>query len=290
MIEELTRAAGGVSTSVGNAVVRLETGRRGGAGVVVGPDQVLTNAHNVDGDPVPVVFVDGREVEGEVVAVDVDADIALLRVATEGIAAPAFSESAPAIGQPVFAVAATRHGPRVSFGLVSAVGQAFRGPRGRRISGSIEHTAPMAPGSSGSALVDTDGRLVGINTNRVGSGFYLAVPADEALRRRVEGLASGTSTRRPRLGVAIAPAWVARRMRAAVGLSPLDGLLVREVEPEGAAAAAGIAVGDLIVAVGGAAVRDTDELVDALDRAGETLAVDLVRGSDARSVEVRLEA
>jgi serine protease Do len=145
----------------------------------------------------------------------------------------------------------------------------------------------MAPGSSGSALVDMEGRLVGINTNRVGSGFYLAVPADEALRRRVEQLATGTATRRPRLGVAIAPAWVARRMRAAVGLPPLDGLLVREVEPESPAAAAGIAVGDLIVAVGGTAVRDADELVDALERAGETLSVDLVRGSEPRSAEVR---
>jgi serine protease Do len=287
MIDELARAAGTVAERVGPAIVRVETGRRGGAGVVVGSGQVLTNAHNVNGGPVPILFADGREADAEVAAVDIDADLALLRVDTAEVAAPAFVETPVAIGQPVFAVAATRHGPRVSFGLVSAIGQAFRGPRGRRISGSIEHTAPLAAGSSGSALVDADGRLLGINTNRLGNGFYLAIPADEALQRQVETLATGTSAERPRLGVAIAPTWVAKRMRAAVGLAPRDGLLVREVEPEGAAAAAGIVVGDLIVAVAGAPVHDADELADALDRASGTLAVDLLRGTEERSVEVR---
>ena len=287
MIDELARAAGAVATSVGPAIVRIETGRRGGGGVVVGPDQVLTNAHNVNGGPVPVLFADGREAEGEVIAVDVDADVALVRVAIGDVTAPAFTDGPASIGQPVFAVAATRHGPRVTFGLVSAVGQSFRGPRGRRIAGSIEHTAPLAAGSSGSALVDAEGRLIGLNTNRLGNGFYLALPADETLRRRIEGLASGTSAHRPRLGVAIAPPWVAKRMRAAVGLPPLEGLLVREVEPDSAAAAAGFAVGDLIVAVAGAPVGDADALADALDGAGETLSVDLVRGTEERTIEVR---
>jgi serine protease Do len=287
MIDELARAANAAAASVGPAIVRIETGRRGGGGVVVGPDQVLTNAHNVNGGPVPVVFADGREAEGEVIAVDVDADVALVRVEVGEVTAPAFTDAAASIGRPVFAVAATRHGPRVTFGLVSAIGQAFRGPRGRRISGSIEHTAPLAPGSSGSALVDAEGRLVGLNTNRFGAGFYLALPADETLRRRIDGLASGTSADRPRLGIAIAPPWVAKRMRAAVGLPPLEGLLVREVEPDSAAAAAGIAVGDLIVAVAGAPIGDADSLADALDGAGETLAIDLVRGTEERAIEVR---
>jgi serine protease Do len=287
MIDELARAAGAVATSVGPAIVRIDSGRRGGSGIVVGPDQVLTNAHNVDGGPVPVILADGREADGEIIAVDVDADLALLRVTTGDVPAPAFDEGPATIGQPVFAVAATRHGPRVTFGLVSAVGQSFRGPRGRRIGGSIEHTAPLAAGSSGSALVDAEGRLVGLNTNRLGNGFYLALPADETFRRRLDGLASGTSPHRPRLGVAIAPAWVAKRMRAAVGLPAIDGLLVRDVEPESAAAEAGIAVGDLIVAVGGAPVGDADALTDALDRAGEMLSIDLVRGTEERTVEVR---
>jgi serine protease Do len=290
MMDELARAAGAVATSVGPAVVRIETGRRGGGGVVVGSDQVLTNAHNVDGGPVPVVFGDDREADGEVIAVDVDADLALIGVTTGEVSAPTFADEPASVGQPVFAVAATRHGPRVTFGLVSAVGQSFRGPRGRRIGGSIEHTAPLAAGSSGSALVDADGRLLGLNTNRLGNGFYLALPADDSLRRRIDGLATGASAERRRLGVAIAPAWVAKRMRAAVGLPPIEGLLVREVEPDSAAAAAGIAVGDLIVAVGGKPIGDADALADALDRAAESLSIDLVRGTDERTVEARFQA
>ena len=240
MLEELAGAAGTIATTVGPAIVRIDTGRRGGSGVVVASDQVLTNAHNVNGGGrVPIVFADGGTAEAEVAGIDVDSDLALLRVETEQLVIPGFADASAGIGQPVFAVAATRHGPRVTFGIVSAVGQAFRGPRGRRIAGSIEHTAPMAPGSSGSALVDASGHLVGLNTNRVGNGFYLALPADEALRRRIEVLATGATVERPHLGIAIAPAWAARRMRAAVGLPPRDGLLVREVETDSPAARSG---------------------------------------------------
>ena len=71
---------------------------------------------------------------------------------------------------------------RVTFGLVTTAGESFRGPRGRRIAGSVEHSAPLARGSSGGPLVDPAGNLVGLNTNRVGEGFYLALPADSALR------------------------------------------------------------------------------------------------------------
>ena len=79
---------------------------------------------------------------------------------------------------------------------MSAVERAFRGPGGRRIAGSIEHTAPLAPGSSGGALLDADGRLVGLNTNRIGDGFYLALPADGALRERVDALGRGEEPKR----------------------------------------------------------------------------------------------
>ena len=106
--------------------------------------------------------------------------------------------------------------------------------------GSVEHTAPLAPGSSGGALLDAPGRLLGINTNRLGEGFYLALPADDALRDRIDALGRGESTERPRLGIAVAPQHVARRLRRSVGLPERDGLLVRGVEDGSPAAAAGI--------------------------------------------------
>jgi serine protease Do len=176
----------------------------------------------------------------------------------------------------------------VTFGFVSSVARAFRGPRGRRISGSLEHTAPLVPGSSGSALVDSEGKLVGLNTNRLGGGFYLALPADEALRSRVAALQRGESAERPRLGVGIAPSWVARRMRRAVGLPDREGVLVRDVEDGSPAARAGIAEGDLIVEAAGKQIREPDDVFDALGSvsAGQSLTVKIVRGTEERSVDV----
>ena len=165
-------------------------------------------------------------------------------------------------------------------------GRAFRGPGGRRIDGSVEHTAPLAPGSSGGALLDGDGRLVGLNTNRIGEGFYLALPADAALRARIDALGRGESPQRPRLGVAVAPSHVARKMRRSVGLPERDGILVRGVEDDSLAAAAGIQSGDLIVEAGGKPIADADDLHAALAELELPFEVKLVRGTDERTVQV----
>src|SRR5262249_61871871 len=92
---------------------------------------------------------------------------------------------------------------------------------------------------------------------RLGEGFSLAIPADEALRGRADALARGESAQAPRLGVAIAPSFVARRLRRAVGLPEADGLLIRDVAEDSPAARAGIAQGDLIVAGGAHAITCT---------------------------------
>jgi S1-C subfamily serine protease len=174
----------------------------------------------------------------------------------------------------------------VTLGFVSSVARSFRGPGGRRIAGSIEHTAPLAPGSSGGALTDGEGRLIGLNTNRIGEGFYLALPADATLRSRVEALGRGESAERPRLGVAIAPNHVARRLRRSVGLPERDGILVRGVEDGSAAAGAGIEVGDLIVSAGGRDIRDADDLQDALASLELPYDIVVVRGADEKTLKV----
>jgi serine protease Do len=275
------------------SVVRIGGGWRGGSGFVVGEGVVLTNAHNVRGEQISLVFADGRRAEAALRGIDVDGDLAVLAVDTAATPAATWSSAEPALGTPVFGVTLNGDGgPRVTVGWVSSRARAFRGPRGRRIAGGVEHTAPLAPGSSGSPLADAAGGVIGINTNRVGSGFYLALPADAALRARVDALARGESARRRRLGVAIAPSFAARRMRRAVGLPERDGLLVREVEQDSPAARAGIAEGDLIVAAGGRPLSDADDLYDALTDLGETsqLALTVVRGADEREVVVELGA
>jgi serine protease Do len=260
---------------------------------VLGEGRVLTNAHNVRGDEATVTFADGRTAEGRVAGRDIDGDLAVIDVDTGGAPALPWADGAPAsIGAPVFALANPGgRGLRVTFGFVSGVDRSFRGPRGRRITGSVEHTAPLLPGSSGGPVVNAAGQLLGINTNRLGEGFYLAIPADEAVRERIDALGRGEFATPPRLGVAIAPAHVARRLRRAVGLPEREGLLIREVTEESPGARAGLAQGDLIVAAGGQPVRTVDDLFDALQAAGSgTVELTVVRGTEERAIQVALGA
>ena len=285
--QSITRLAGAVAPSVVGIGSRLR-----GSGVVVADGQVLTNAHNLRGDEVTVTFADGRSAPGKLAGIDIDGDLAVIAIDTAGAPALAWADGdGPAIGTVIFAAAATAGGgPRVTFGTVSAVERSFRGPGGRRIGGSVEHTAPLAPGSSGSPLLDADGRLVGLNTNRIGEGFYLAIPADASLRSRVEALGRGESVSRPRLGIAVAPARVSRHLRESVGLPARDGVLVRGVEDDSPAARAGIRDGDLIVEIGGQAVTEADQLQEILATTPMPFEVKVVRGTDERTVSVGGEA
>jgi serine protease Do len=279
LFDEIQSSISTLADRVGPSIVAIGRRQRG-SGVVIGDGQVLTNAHNLRGSEVTVTFSDGRREIGTVTAVDADGDLAVIGVDTKGAAALEWAASeAVAIGTAVFgAAAANGSGTRITFGTVSAVERAFRGPGGRRIAGSIEHTAPLAPGSSGGALFDAEGRLVGLNTNRIGDNFYLALPAD--------ALGRGEAPKRPRLGVAVAPSYVARRLRRSVGLPERDGLLVRDVEEGSPAARAGIQAGDLIVEAAGTPITDGDELVEALGSAGDTFEVKVVRGTEERTVSV----
>ena len=261
-----------------------------GSGLVIAKDRVLTNAHNVRGDGATCVFADERRERGRLLAADFDGDLAVLEVDTAGVAPLDWAPAEPEIGAVVFAVAkAANGGARTTFGFVSGHERSFRGPGGRLIGGSIEHTAPLAPGSSGSAIFDAEGRLVGVNTQRIGEGFYLALPADAELKGRVDALARGEEAVRPRLGVAVAPGHVARHMRRAVGLPERDGILVRGVEEGSPAEAAGIREGDLIVSADGVDISDPDALHAALAKAGSgPIKLGLVRGVEELTVTADL--
>src|SRR6059058_6116217 len=253
ILDEIQTSIRQRAEGAGSSVVGIGQRWGVGSGIVLGEGQILTNAHNVRGDQVTVTFADGRTAEGSVAARDIDGDLAVLNVDTGGVPALAWaSATAVEIGMPVFALANPGgRGLRVTFGFVSGIERTFRGPRGRRITGSLEHTAPLLPGSSGGPVLDAGGQLLGINTNRLGEGFYLAIPADGALRGRVDALGRGESVRPPQLGIMITPSRVARRMRRAVGLPDAEGLLIRDVAEDSPAARADLTRGDLITAAAG---------------------------------------
>ena len=261
-LEQLEAAVAKVDEQVGPSVVRIGKGFGRGNGVVTAAGQVLTNAHNLRGPETTVTFADGRVAVGTAAGVDLDGDLAVLNVDTGEAPAIRWEPgSAAAGGSAVFAVAATvGGGRRVTFGTVSAVGRAFRGPRGWRIGGSLEHTAPLGRGSSGSPVVDGKGSFLGLNTNR--------------------------------LGVALAPPRAARELRRAVGLPDRDGLLIRGVEDDSPGDRAGLRKGDLIVEAAGRALATPDDLFDALENvsADGSLVLKVVRGSDELEVRVAFGA
>jgi serine protease Do len=290
-IQEFQEAIRRAAEGAGPSVVGIGHRWAAGSGVVFAEGRILTNAHNVRGDGVTVTFADGRTTKADVAGVDPDGDLAVLSADTSGAVPLPWAEDQLDMGAAVVALSNPGgRGLRATLGFVSGTERAFRGPRGRRISGSIEHTAPLVRGSSGGPVVDLDGRLLGINTNRVGEGFYLAIPADEALRERVEALGRGESVRPVRLGVAVAPPHVARRLQRAVGLPEREGLLVQGIEEGSPADHAGLQQGDLIVAAGDSATSSADDLHEALDaaRAGGSVSLRVVRGGEERTVSVSL--
>jgi serine protease Do len=290
-LDELQKAVATVAERAAPAVVGIGGHHHRGSGVVVARNRVLTNAHNVHEDGATCVFSDGRREQGKLLGEDMDGDLAVLDVNTGDVTPLTWSGTVlPGVGAVVFAVAsAANGGVRTTAGQVSGVARSFRGPGGRLISGSIEHTAPLASGSSGSPILDATGRFLGLNTQRLGDGFYLAIPADDELKTRFEALAKGESTIRPRLGIAVAPSHVARHLRRAVGLPDRDGILVRGVEEGSAAEKAGVREGDLIVSAAGTPVTDPDELHAAMAKAGTgTIEIGLVRGAEDLTVKADL--
>ncbi len=195
LFDELTERTGQVLTAVGPAVVRIGRAEGRGAGIVVG------SRGGVDQRPQPSRGRIHRDLRRRAVARrDRQRRRRRRRPGRGRPSTPAASlpsvgpNRTPAVpGAPVFALALPIGGgeARITFGTVSAIGRSFRGPRGRLITDGIEHTAPLGRGSSGGPVVDTEGRLVAINTHRPGDGFYLALPATAALRTRVDALARG---------------------------------------------------------------------------------------------------
>lgn len=292
-VEELGRAVAAVAGACGGRVVGVGASQGEGCGLIIDDGQIITNAHNARDWQVTVTFADGRETTAWVNARDVDGDLTVLEVDTIHLGPIAWAEDAPQLGTPVVALANPGgRGLRATLGTVSGTDRSFRGPRGRRLTGAIEHTAPMGRGSSGGPLLDVHGDLLGLNTHRLGDGFYLAQPADDALRQRLDALAGGQAPETPRLGVTLTPDRTARRLRAAVGLPERDGALVHAVDAEGPAARAGLRHGDLLVAADGEALTGGDDLLEAVTARspGDTVRWGVVRGADELDIDVALEA
>jgi S1-C subfamily serine protease len=265
---------------------------------------VVTNFHVVQqADALAVTLADQSEWEGKVVGAAPDKDLAVLRIRAprEKLTplAPGTSR-ALLVGQHVYAVGnpfGLDHS--LTTGVVSALGRELRSPSGRRIRDVIQTDAAINPGNSGGPLLDSSGRLIGVNTAilspsgaSVGIGF--AVPVDTVTRLVPQLIARGRA-----IQAGIGATFIPERFNAALGV---DGVAIAEVLPDGPAARAGLAgaqmtrsrrvvLGDRILAVDGKTVKNEDDLRDAFEAAGvgTTIALTVGRQTARREIRVTLQ-
>jgi S1-C subfamily serine protease len=266
---------------------------------------IISNFHVIfQASSIQVTLHGGTNYEAEVVGVDADHDIAVLRIrAPESALSPIEPGSSRdlQVGQTVLAIG-NPFGldASLSVGIVSALGRTITSLSDRQIQDVIQTDAAINPGNSGGPLLDSRGRLVGMNTAIVSpSGGYagvgFAVPAD-IIKRVVPQIIEHGKVRRAGLGVQIVPDHIARD-------AGIEGAAVWRVVPRGAADRAGlkglaqtdggsIEWGDVVVEVDGAPVRSVDELYSVMDRhqPGEKVRVVCVRGKERRTLEVTLQA
>lgn len=267
-----SRAVIDVVKRVGPAVVSLSLSRgrrRGmtgqGSGVIVAPDgYVLTNSHVVNKvTRVTATLPDGRTMEGRVVGDDPATDLAVVRLqGTKLPYAEVSADTAPIQGQLAIAIGnPLGFDSTVSAGVVSGLGRTLRGRDGRLIDGVIQHTAPLNPGSSGGPLVDSRGRILGINTAMIArsQGIGFAVAAETAAWVLSQLLSRGR-VRRARLGIAAQTRPLDRRMVRHHELECDSGVEIMSVTRRSPAVACGLRDGDVIVSFDGQSIATIDEL------------------------------
>jgi S1-C subfamily serine protease len=299
LFDAYSRAVIGAVDKVGPAVLHLQAGGRkdgtggAGSGVVFTPDAyLLTNSHVVSGArKVEATFPDGRALAANLVGDDPDTDLAVLRLDGE---APVFARLGDSrrlrVGQLVVAIG-NPFGFQctVTAGVVSALGRSLRARSGRLIDSVIQTDAALNPGNSGGPLVNSAGEVVGINTAIIAAAqgicFSISASTVEFVASR---LIRDGRVRRCYIGVAGQNVPLPRRVVRFHGLERETGVRVQSTAPDGAARAAGLVSGDIIVAADGVAVADIDELHRLMteDRVGRAVPFTVLRLSQKLEVPI----
>jgi len=268
-----------------------------GSGVIVDEEKgfVMTNHHVIAGaDEISVTLADGRSFDAEVIGVDPDTDLAMVRIPAEDLRGLPFADSGKLrVGDFVVAVGNPFGlGQTVTSGIVSALGRT--GFRGLEYQNFIQTDASINPGNSGGALVNLRGELVGINSaiftpsgGNVGIGF--AIPS--AMTRYVmEQLAEFGEVRRGTLGLTVQD--LTADLAGAFGVKKGRGVLIAEVSDDSAAERAGLSAGDVILTIGGHRVDSAQEFhnYEGQFPVGEKVELAVVREQSEKTFRVTMEA
>jgi S1-C subfamily serine protease len=303
LLDAYSRAVIDVVDRVGPAVVRLAVvnGSRSGqvrgatgSGVIVAPDGlILTNSHVAgSASRLDVTTADGQDLHARLVGDDPDTDLALIRIdeAVTLSSAPLGDSKRLKRGQLVIAIGnPLGFESTVTTGVVSALGRSLRSRNGRLIDDVIQTDAALNPGNSGGPLVSSHGEVVGINTAVIlgAQGICFAVAANTASFVLGELVRHGR-VRRAFIGIAAQQTAIPPLRRRAAGLSQERAVMIGTVEPDSAAADAGLRPGDIIVALDDATIAGADDLVRALsgNKIGRSVTLDVLRGTERLRVGI----
>jgi S1-C subfamily serine protease len=288
MADSFTALSNQIADAVEQAaasVVQVTAHRRPVAGVVFAEDQILVPAHAIDDDTVAVRRGDGHTVDGQVLGRGIAPGFAVVRAPSLGVT-PIVAAPEPRVGQLAIAVGRTwSGGVMATVTNITVVGGPLRTGRTSRLDRVIRIAQAPHGALTGGVLIDGNGLALGIVTGAAIRGTTIVVPSSLAWGLGERIVASG-GTRQGFLGVTTATVALPERQRG--GRGEKYGLLITGLVDEGPAAAAGIFVGDVIVAFDGVSIQEPEELVMRLrgDRVGQAVPVQLLRGGAAQEVKV----
>jgi S1-C subfamily serine protease len=298
LLDAYSQAVVNVVETVGKAVIGVSPPRHEreggqGSGFLITPDgYALTNSHVVHGrQKLTATTHEGDRLDAQLVGDDPATDLALIRLAARDLPICSLGESsALRVGQLAIAIGnPLGFESTVSTGVISALGRAMRSQDGRLIESVIQHTAPLNPGNSGGPLVDSRGRVVGVNTAVIymAQGLGFAVPADTS-RWVIGELITHGKVRRPYLGIGATVVAIERRLVRELDLLSDRGVEVSELVSGGPAKEAGIRLGDVVVGVNGRLVASVDDLHQVLARLplDQTIALSILRSGTLVEIQV----
>jgi S1-C subfamily serine protease len=285
-LQELSDALAAAVERASAYTVRVNARRRMPASGVAWADGVILTADHVleRDEDITVTLADGKSVNATIAGRDPGSDLAVLRAQT-GLQ-PAPRAVSARVGHLVLAVGRpSDSGLTAAMGVISAVGGPWQSGRGATVEGYIRADVTMYPGFSGGPLVDASGNVLGINTSGISRAGGVTIPAGAA-EKVVQPLLAHGRLKRGFLGLTSQVVPLPGPIAEAAGQE--TGLLVARVAAGTPAEHGGVLIGDIVVGLGGQAVRDTDELQRLLgpDRVGQATPLRIIRGGELREISV----
>lgn len=290
LLESLSNELASAVEAGGRAVVAIHARRRiPASGVHWRPGVIVATNHTINRDEnITVTMPDGTTAPVTLAGRDPSTDLAVLRLAGQSLGTAQLRlDSSPSVGE--FVIALGRPGPRLtaSWGVVSSVAGAWRTWHGAEIDSLLRLDVSIYDGFSGGPLIDAAGRVLGINTSGLARGTPVTIPV-ATVERTVGELLERGAIRRAYLGIGTQPVRIPQSLARRLELTNTVGLMIASVEPGGPADRDGVMLGDVLLALDGAAVSDPTDVLAQLagDRVEKPMAVRVIRGGELKTLQV----